>query len=367
MADLRQAMVEVEEQPALLRELWETRDAWAHGLAGLCHERTFSRLLFVGNGSPYYAGQTLRFAAERLLGVNADSVPAAVFHNHGGFDASGRLDPREVLLVCPAETGHSKGQVDAARRARELGVATVCTTLNPTGVLARECDVVLPKPGAPERSIAATKNQTMALFLVLTSMVEAAHDMGRINGFEYDVLTSALAAVPDNVEATIADSRAWFEANADRLMTAPQFFLIGYGPNYGTVQEGALKFYETHERPTYAFELEECLHGPFRALHADDMCVFLSAEAGPERDRMGLMARAIEPYCRNRVVVQSVLQDRADDPLVIHSGDVEFVSTLEYLIPLQVIAVLMAERLGIDLTQPKVAALDDIMEPAYTD
>ena len=32
-----------------------------------------------------------------------------------------------------------------------------------------------------------------------------------------------------------------------------------------------------------------------------------------------------------------------------------------------VIAVLMAERLGIDLTQPKVAALDDIMEPAYSD
>ena len=34
---------------------------------------------------------------------------------------------------------------------------------------------------------------------------------------------------------------------------------------------------------------------------------------------------------------------------------------------LAVIAVLMAERLGIDLTQPKVAALDDIMEPPYSD
>lgn len=367
MGDIRQAMAEVEEQPALLRELWDTRAAWSGGMAGLVRERRPSRLLFVGNGSPYYAGITLRFAAERLLGVNAESIPAAVFHNHAGFDASGRLDPREIMLVCPAETGHSKGQVDAARRARELGVATVCTTLNPQGVLARECDVVLPKPGAPERSIAATKNQTMALYLVLTSMVEAARELGHIDEGEYGRLMGALAVVPDNVEKTIEASRSWFEGNEGRLMAAPQFFLVGYGSNYGTVQEGALKFYETHERPTYAFELEETLHGPFRALHADDLCVFLSAEAGPERDRMARLARAIEPYCRNRVVVQSGLQERADDALVIQSGDVEFVNVLEYLIPLQVIAVLMAERLGIDLTQPKVAALDDIMEPAYSD
>ena len=367
MYDIGQAMAEVEEQPGLLRELWETRDAWAYGLADLCRERDFSRLLFVGNGSPYYAGQTLRFAAERLLGVSAEAIPAAVFHNHTRFDASGKIDPREILLVCPAESGHSKGQVDAARRARELGVATVCTTLNPTGVLARECDVVLPKPGAPERSIAATKNQTMALFLVLTSMVEAAYAMGRLNGDGHAALLAALAAVPGNVEATIADSCAWFEDNEGRLMAAPQFFLVSYGSNYGTVQEGALKFYETHERPTYAFELEETLHGPLRALHTDDMCVFLSAEEGYERNRMARLVPALAPYCKNRVVVQSALQERADDALVIHSSDVEFVNTLEYLIPLQVITCLMAERLGINLTKPKVAALDDIMEPAYSD
>lgn len=367
MADIRQAMAEVEEQPALLRQLWETRDEWAGGLARLCRERDFARLLFVGNGSPYYAGQTLRFAAERLLGVNAESIPAAIFHNHAGFDASGRIDPREVVLVCPAESGHSKGQVDAARRARELGVATVCTTLNPTGVLARECDVVLAKPGAPERSIAATKNQTMALYLVLTSFVEAAYAMGRIDRAAHMVLSGALAAVPDNVEATIEASKAWFWENEERVMAAPAFFLVGYGSNYGTAMEGALKFYETHERPTYAFELEETLHGPLRALHGDDMCLFLSAEAGPERDRMARLARALEPYCKNRVVVQSAVQERADDALVIQSGDAEFVNTLEYLIPLQVIACLMAERLGIDLTEPKVASLDDIMEPAYSD
>ena len=35
--------------------------------------------------------------------------------------------PEEVLLVCPAESGHSRGQVDAARRAQALGIRVMST------------------------------------------------------------------------------------------------------------------------------------------------------------------------------------------------------------------------------------------------
>lgn len=45
----------------------------------------------------------------------------------------------------------------------------------------------------------------------------------------------------------------------------------------------------------------------------------------------------------------------------------EFVDTLEFLVPLQVIAAHMSDCLGIDLTVPKVASLDPVMLPAYRD
>lgn len=360
-------MEEVIEQSELLARLWETEAEWTAPFVELCREHDFKRLLFVGNGSPYYAGITLRHAAERMLRVNAESIPAAVFHNHGSFDASGSIDPSEILLVCPAETGHSKGQVDAARQARELGIPVVCTTLNPTGVLARECDVVLAKPGGTERSVAATKNQTMALFLVLCCFVEAGHALGNLSDDEYARLREALAAVPANVAESVRLSQEWFDANVERLLAAPAFFLIGYGANYGTVQEGALKFYETHERPTYAFELEETLHGPFRALHADDVALFMSAEPGDERDRMARLVDASARYCNNLVTVQSDLQKPAGDALRIASGDVEFVCAIEYLVPLQVIAALLSARIGIDTSKTKVSELDPVMLPAYED
>lgn len=361
---------EICEQPELLKKLWEDREVWSNPFVELCLTHRFRRLLFVGNGSPYYVGVTLRYAAERLLRVNAESIPAAVFHNHGSFDTTGLIDPAEIMLVCPAETGRSRGQVDAARRARALGVPVVCTTLNPEGELARECDVVLAKLGDSECAIAATKNQAMALFLLLTCFVEAARALDVIDGVQYEGFISALAAVPENIAATIESARAWTDANEHRLMSAPAFFLVGYGANYGTVQEAALKFYETHERPSYAFELEETLHGPFRALHQDDMLLMLSAEAGAERERMELLARCCEPFCANRVLIMSKKQAATTtygDVLPIFSGDMEFVDTLEFLVPLQVIAAHMSDCLGIDLTVPKVASLDPVMLPAYWD
>lgn len=371
-SDFSVAFSEILEQPDLLAGLRDTRDTWTRPFVNLCREHDFKRVLLVGNGSPYYAGRTLRYATEGLLGANVDPVMAGEFAFHGSFDCTGELSSEEVLLVCPAETGHSRGQVDAARRARHAGVSVVCTTLNPHGVLARECDVVLVKPGASERSIAATKNQTMALYMLLSCLVEAGHCLGRLGDGEYTRALHALDSVPDNVRETILISRDWYLGNRKRLLAAPGFFLIGYGSNYGTCLEGALKFLECHERPTQAVQLEETLHGPLRSLHRGDVVLLLSADAGPERDRMALLARQLPRYCDNVILVNSLIQamtpgSSIDGSLTIASSDEKDVCAIEYLVPLQVIATMLAEDRGIDLTIPKLPELDPIMIPAYED
>ncbi|MFR4146427.1 MAG: hypothetical protein ACLT1J_08985 [Mediterraneibacter gnavus] len=85
----------------------------------LCKEQQFKKIYFVGNGSPYYAGYTLSFAAEKLMGADAVAIPAGVFHNHCVFNRAKQYANDEILLVCPAESGRSKGQVDAAHRAKD--------------------------------------------------------------------------------------------------------------------------------------------------------------------------------------------------------------------------------------------------------
>lgn len=364
----RQAMLdEIKEQPDLFRGLLKRKTEWTADFVRLFHSSSFKRILFVGNGSPFYAGCTLRYAAEKLLRVNAEAVPAGLFYHHGQFDGSGSLRPDEILLICPAESGHSRGQVDAARRAKAAGIPVVSTTLNPKGVLARESTVILPKPGAHEIAMAATKGQSMAIFMLLLCFLEAARSAGNLSERQYEQYLAACEALPDHVERSIEDTMRWFETNEKRVMDAQSYFLLGYGANYGTVREAALKFYECHQRPTCALELEESLHGPFRALHESDMVFFLSAEEGEEKERMAKLRAALRPYCANRVLIRNGTDPADGDVLSIHSGDMEFVDTIEYLVPLQVLSFLIADRLGIDLSIPLVASLDDTMSPAYRD
>lgn len=359
---------EIREQPALLRSILDRRAQLTADFVKLYCETPIKRVFFVGNGSPYYVGCTLSGAAEKLLHADATAIPAGYFNHHGSFLVPECYKPEEVLLVCPAESGHSRGQVDAARRAQALGIRVMSTTLNPTGVLARSSDIVLPKAGVHEVAMAATKGQTMALLLIFLCFLDAAAAAGNITQEEYKRWLDACEALPANVESSIDLTLDWFERLKDRVMGAPQYFLLGYGANYGTVQEAALKFYECHQRPTLPMEMEESLHGPFRALHREDMVFFLCAEDGPERQRLCKLADALHVYCDNRILVQRKDAPTMNpDSLPVATGDVEFVNAIEYLIPMQVLSYLISYHRGIDVTIPLVDKLDGVMLPAYED
>ena len=367
-AEARAMMDEIREQPKLLAELVERRSELTAPFVKLALERPIKRIFFTGNGSPWYVGCTLLDAARVLLGADASAIPAAYFNAHGSLFAGEIYDPAELLLICPAESGRSRGQVDAARAARAAGASVMCTTLNPEGVLARECDVVLPKPGGHEIAMATTKGQTIALLEILMCFVDAAHALGRLSDAQHDAYLTAFAELPAHVEASIELAEEWFGLHRNAVMGADQFFILGYGSNWGTAQEAALKFYECHQVPTLPLELEEALHGPFRALARDDMAFFICAEEGPERERALTMASALEVYNSKRVCVR-----RADDvdfgplDLPVASSDMPFVNAIEYLVPFQVLSYLVSEEKGIDLSIPLVPALDPIMVPGYED
>ena len=97
------------------------------------------------------------------------------------------------------------------------------------------------------------------------------------------------------------------------------------------------------------------------------MAFYLAAEAGPERERMVLLADAARQFCDHQVLIQSVHAPAGKDVLAIHTGDKEFVNAIEYLIPLQVLSYLIADQMGIDLSIPLVSALDGVMLPGYED
>lgn len=359
---------EIKEEASIFASILAEKEKYVSGFVKLFKSRNFKRIYLVGNGSPGWAAMTLKYAATDILKVDATYSTPGLFLHHDGFDVSGVYKKEEILLICPAESGRTKGPVLIARKAKELGIPVVSTTLEPEGVLAAESDVVIFKPSRREYGLPSTKGHSTGIFLFLLAFVEAAHETGRISEGEYGEYMAGLNRLPETVLNAYECTLEWFDRYMDLIMNCGRFHLLGYGANYGTVNEIVLKFVESHKKPSIAVELEEFMHGHIRSISSDELIVMICAEEGPERERMlKLYDLLIEEKVGMGCLLLHSTQDNFSKSLelTINATNVKYVNCLEYLVPLQILAFQISDHLGLDMSVSVHLALKHVMEPSF--
>lgn len=350
-SDMHSVMLDhIAEEPGLILGLLEHRQAVTADFCRIFLENNIKRVYFSGSGSPANACEVLRYFCERILKVEASCIVPTVFNRHLDFDLRD-WRPEEILLICPAESGRTKGTVIAAHHAAELGIHTACCAFDTTGVLGRICDVAIKKTSGQEIALPSTKGHIMGIAIFLLCIIEAAHALGRLGDVEYDGCIESFRRAAASMDSARASASDWFLRFQDEIMDSGSCWFIGYGANCGTARECALKFLECTKRPAFGYELEEFMHGPLAAVRSTDMLFFLCAEEGEELDRMLELAR----FCR-RITPRCVTIGKAhangcpDMQLAFDFTGSELTSVLELLVPMQVLAYHTADCLGYDLT-----------------
>lgn len=367
--ELYNAMLdEIHEEPKLFQLCLENRRELTKDFVKLFQTHEIKRVYFSGSGSPSHVGLIMKYAVIRLLGAEATYSYPMLFHHHDGFNINGAYKAEEMVLICPAESGRSKGAVLAARRARSQGIPIICTTLNPSGVLARECDVIITKPSGHERALPSTKGHSTGIFILLLCIVETAFALGRLTEAEHQEYIDDFYRLIESARDGADRAERWFFDHQAIVMNAPFYRVIGYGANYGTALETALKFIETHKKLTMAYELEEFLHGPIRTVKADDVIFLLCTEDGDEKERMKALYGVLKRITDNCVLVCDE-KDSGGDPLALTFKAVnrEFLSAVEYMTPMQVLAYEIGVHLGFDPTSGTNTWAKLAMEPSFED
>ena len=232
---------------------------------------------------------------------------------------------------------------------RDRGIPVVCTTLNPQGVLARECQVVIVKPSGKEEALPSTKGHSTGIFMLLLCLVETAKSLGTIDEKTYGEYIDGFEKIIHSCQDAVEKTQLWFENHRKIVMNAPFYRVIGYGANYGTAKETALKFIEVHRRITMAYELEEFMHGPIRTVMPGDCIFFLCTENGPEKERMRELYRVVKKmtdYCI--LICGEGEAENQEMDLQFHAVNLEFLTAIEYLVPMQVLACQIGYNLGFD-------------------
>lgn len=136
-SDMHSVMLDhIAEEPGLILGLLEHRQAVTADFCRIFLENNIKRVYFSGSGSPANACEVLRYFCERILKIEASCIVPTVFNRHLDFNLRD-WRPEEILLICPAESGRTKGTVIAAHHAAGLGIHTACCAFDTTGVLGR--------------------------------------------------------------------------------------------------------------------------------------------------------------------------------------------------------------------------------------
>ncbi|MEG2550422.1 MAG: SIS domain-containing protein [Erysipelotrichaceae bacterium] len=342
------AMIEcISEEGIIIREILDNKDNYTKEIVNHFKKHKVKRIYISGHGSPYNVGHVLKFAIEDLLNIEVSVDYSSLFNNYLEFNVNGVYKPDEMLLICPAQSGRTKGPVLAAQKARKAGIPVICTTLLQDGILAKTCDIIIKKKSGVEESFPETKGHIASLTILLVAVIQCAFELDKIDEKEYQKYIENFYLLSDNIEKIIHFTETWYEINKKELIIAKDLTFVGYGENYPTAVEGSLKILETTLKACMSYECEEYMHGQNQPVDQNSY-IFMIANRGKEFNRIHQLA----DWCRLKGAHVVLITDEEDelkskDDILVPSMEYGHLSTISYLIPFQVLGYYIARDMGL--------------------
>jgi glucosamine--fructose-6-phosphate aminotransferase (isomerizing) len=342
---------EIYEQPEALRNTFGGRFS-ADGLdveLDLALDPTsIDRVVVAAAGTASYAGSVGEYLIERLARLPVEVEIASEFRYRRPV-----IDAR-TLVVVVSQSGETIDTLEALREAKRQGARTLAILNVKGSSISREVDDVLYIHAGPEIGVASTKAYTSMIAAFELLAVWLGRGRGALGDAESAELIEALKGVPAAIEAAL-ERRDEIALVADRFKGYSDYLFLGRGVNFPTALEGALKLKEISYIHAEAYATGEMKHGPI-ALIDDEMPVVVIATASELYRKT--MANMQEVAARDGILIAVINEgdeeaERAAE-VVLRVPEVhELVSPLVNAIPLQLLAYETANRLGLDVDQPR--------------
>jgi len=318
--------------------------ATLHAAAAELPLRVPSRVYLVGCGDSHYAGLATRFAFERWSGVPTEALESLEFSRYAVHTA-----PSDALVIAVSNSGRVVRTVECARVAGERGIASLGLTYNAASPLADAASMLLPWSYAD----VGFGPGTLSYLASLVGLYAVAVRLGQLNGRLEDghatAILESLAASGADVAATIDANAQLSSEVAATLRSDGLVCIVGGGPNYATALFGMAKFIETAAYPAVGQELEEWAHEQYFCTRSGTT-TFVLAPSGASVDRAREQLQAVRDVQGQAVAIcaadDAETADLADAVLPVQLPADELLSPLVTPLPLELVALAFAQRLG---------------------
>ena len=327
---------EIFQQPAAAAEMLRGARAEAEAAAAAIRAHRPPALLITARGSSDHAATYAKYLFETRNRLPVILAAPSVF---GVYRQPPRIAPLAVLGI--SQSGASPDVVGVLEEGRRQGSVTVAITGPAPSRLARAAAHRIRLRGGRELSVPASKTYSGSLLAV--ALLSQALDPDP--AFE-----AALAQVPEAL-ATALGLEHQLEA-AVASLRGQRLAVLGRGYNLATALEIGLKLMETCYVVAEARSVADFLHGPIATVEPGFPVLLIEA-VGPARRQLRELGRRVERAGARVVTISDRPTGAVGDPVMVRTGLPESLTPLPYVVAGQLLALRMAQLLGIDSDRPR--------------
>jgi glutamine---fructose-6-phosphate transaminase (isomerizing) len=306
------------------------------------------KIFIVACGTSYHSAIIGKYMIEELSRIPVEVDIASEFRYRKPILGE------NTLFISITQSGETADTLAAMREAKRLGasVLTICNVIGSSA--ARESDYVFYTHSGPEIGVASTKAFTAQVVALYLLAIAFGKNRSCINEDRASKLIDDVLKLPGQIEMALEMDDEILRISKE-LFRSKDFLYLGRGIQYPVALEGALKLKEISYIHAEGYPAGEMKHGPI-ALIDEELPVIILAPSGPLFEKV--LANMEEVNSRGGILVtvatksHEAIKKLSSYSLNIHESN-EYLDTVLFTIPLQLIAYHIAVLRGCDVDQPR--------------
>lgn len=336
------------ETPVVLSKIIENRKEITREFVTYYQELAIDQIYVLGSGTSYHAGLLAKNYLEELLGKKV----LCMYPTH--FERGEKVFNKNTLVIGMSQGGQSLSTVAGLDKATAQGLYTAAVSENPTALVFQHANTRTRIEVNNEQCGAKTKGFVGTAVTLMMMMTELALAKGLVSQDVADAYFVRMHQVINNMVDVIAAATDWYERIKEEFLPAKRVIVVGYDSNYAVALEGALKILETVRQGVEGYDIEEFFHGIYNSI-TDSAHIFHLASKGDYKPRTVKLIEILSEWTPHNYLIASPdgIEHPTEKDLLCPFAEDSLFSSWEYIIPLQVVACLAPQDLGINPDIPK--------------
>ena len=320
--------------------------------------KKIDRIIILACGTSWHAGLIGEFMFEELA-----KIPTEVEYG-SEFRYRHPLVDKNTLVIAISQSGETADTIAALKEAKKHGVKTlsICNVMGSS--ITRISDGIIYTRAGPEIGVASTKAFTTQLAVLYLLTILLAKLRGTLNEEQIKSMIEGIRKIPLQLQSILDKDKEIFKC-ATLYYNKLNSMYLGRGVNFPIALEGALKLKEVSYIHAEGYPAAEMKHGAIALIDKNMPVVFIAPHDIYTYKKV--LGNIEEVKARGGIIIAITSEKDAEIPkkakhTIFIPKTLYTLSSILAVVPLQLLAYHIADKLGRDIDKPRNLAKSVVVE-----